>query len=231
MLGPGSGPCPPLDSMRKLTPRRILRGIWNRTGRRFIRRVEFDIMRRSLELPNLRVPRRSAMDVHGESDETFSMWPCTHEIVDKLGKDFPPAKLAHFHQMVDHPDVDFVIRTNPDESVCWGYMMHAVRPFEDPKYRFTIPLQPDEAFQFDGWVHPEHRGRLIAIVGTNWAFDRRRTAGTKAVVVTVRKNDRPAQMYHRRYEFEKIGEVIHWRVGPLRFNKVILDRPADAAQA
>ena len=58
-----------------------------------------------------------------------------------------------------------------------------------------------------------------------------RTAGTKAVVVTVRKNDRPAQMYHRRYEFEKIGEVIHWRVGPLRFNKVILDRPADAAQA
>lgn len=234
MLGPeryGSSPPPP---MSKLSFGRILRGIWNRTGHHVIRRVELDVMRRSLDLPNLRIPRgrRSVMDVHGSDDDEFSMEQCTHEIAEELHGTFPPDKIEHFHRMVDDPNIDFVIRMREDRE-CWGFMMHALRPFQDPLYHLTVPIAEDETFQFDGWVHPDYRGRLIAVIGTNWVFDRRRAAGTKAVVVTVRQKDLVAQKYHKRFGFEKIGQVTHWRVGPLRFNRVRMDRssqtPADPA--
>jgi hypothetical protein len=104
---------------------------------------------------------------------------------EELHGTFPPEKIVHFHRMVDDPNIEFVIRMREDRA-CWGFMMHALRPFKDPLYRLTMPIAEDATFQFDGWVHPDSRGRLIAVIGTNWVFDRRRAAGTKAVVVTVR---------------------------------------------
>lgn len=222
-LWPRSSP-----SMKKFGFKRVLRSIWNRTGRRIVRRIELDIMRRSLDLPNLHIPsgRRSAVDLHGTmNDAEFTMDQCTHEIAEELRATFPSEKIAHFHRMVDDPYIDFVVRMRSDGE-CWGFMMHSLRPFKDPLYRFTVPIAEDETFQFDGWVHPDYRGRLIAVVGTNWVFDRRRAAGTKAVVVTVRQKDHVAQRYHKRFSFEKIGRITHWKLGPFRFNRIKMDRTA-----
>ena len=91
----------------------------------------------------------------------------------------------------------------------------------------SLPLLSSlRAPKLHGWVHPDYRGRLIAVMGTNWVLDLRREQGLDAIVVTVRKNDGPAQKYHRRFGFEQIGEVVHWRIGPWRFNRVKMARPS-----
>jgi len=210
--------------MSKFSPGRIARGLWRRTGHKFIRKVEMDIMRRPMSLPNFELPanRRSPVKDADPNRDDY-MWQCEHKHVDSLAGKFSPAKLKHFHNVVDNPNIDFVIRIREDGE-CWGYMMHALSAFKDPLYHMTVPILEDETYQFDGWVHPDYRGKLIAIEGTNWVFNRRRADGTKGVVVTVRKRDKVAQKYHKRFGFVPIGEVVHWRVGPLRFNSIKMDR-------
>lgn len=208
--------------MGKLTLRRILRGLWNRTGHRFIRKIELDVMRRPVSLPNFKLPtgRRSPV----ADPEDWDMDDCTQAIVDQCVGLFPDDKIAHFRKMADDPAVWFPIRMREDGE-CWGYMMQSERPIQDPLYRFTIPIREREVYQFDGWVHPDYRGRLIAMMGTNWVLDKRRAQGIEGIVVTVRKNDAPAQKYHRRFGFEQIGVVVHWRIGPWRLNRIKMDRP------
>lgn len=161
--------------------------------------------------------------------QKFYMDVATHEMIDRLAGKFTPAKLQHLHNMVDHPDIDFVIRIREDGE-CWGYMMHALRPFRDPEFKHLVPFEVGkDVFQFDGWVHPDYRGRLIAIQGTNWFFDRRRASGHQNIVVTVRKIDKRAMRYHTRYGFEPIGKIDHYVVGPWRINRLQMDPTADQA--
>lgn len=190
-----------------------------------------DILRRPLSLPNPRLPQGRKNRLTEEVDtETFWMHQATHELVDQAVGQFPPEKIAHFHEMVDNEAVDFVIRYREDGQ-CWGYMMNARKPIPDPLYRFTIPLAPDEVYQFDGWVNPQNRGRMVAVIGNNWVWDRRRDEGFEGIVVTVRKKDKPAQRYHQRGGFEPIGEATHWRVGPFRFNRIRMSRPEASVAA
>ena len=207
--------------MGKKSPSRILKGIWRRTGHRWIRRVEFLIMSRSLSEPNLPRPqgRDSAM---GEGDD-FYMDSATNEMIDELKGQFPAKKLKVFRDLANNPDVDFMLRIRSDGR-CPGYLMHAFKPVPDAEYGFTIPIIPGkEVFQFDGWVHPDFRGYLVAIIGTNYALDRRRSSGHQSIVNAVRCKDRTSMKFHLRFGFKPIGKITHYRVGKFRWNKVQMD--------
>jgi len=227
--------------MSKIGSLPVIRDVASFFRRRVYRKIVLDILRRPLSLPNARIPggRRNALQVDGTQgpQDEFSMSEGTHEIVEIMAKTFPKEKIPYFHEMVDDPHVDFVVRLR-DDGECWGYMMNSRKPFRDRLFGFTVPIEPTEVFQFDGWVHPDHRGRLLGIAGQNWVFDRRRAEGFEATVVTVRRQDKAARRYHVRYGFEPIGIVTHWRIGPFKINRVQLDRskleaaPAEAdAQA
>jgi hypothetical protein len=169
--------------------------------------------------PNLKVPKGRGTPVDSVVDENY-MYNPTLEMIESLKGHFPPARLQIFRNMVEDPNIDFIIRMHPEGGL-WGYMMHSMVPMKDVEYKFTIPVIPGkETLQFDGWVHPDFRGMLIAIEGSNWMLDRRRKTGHEAIVVAVRTKDRPAMRYHQRFGYQPVGTIQHYRVGKLRWNKV-----------
>ncbi|MCH2101204.1 MAG: GNAT family N-acetyltransferase [Planctomycetes bacterium] len=212
--------------MSKLGSLPIIRDLASFFRRHVFRKIVLDILRRPLSLPNAPIPRGRLSAMNGEEggDVEFKMDECTHEMVELLAKTFPSEKVPYFHEMVDESDVDFVVRMREDGE-CWGYMMNSRKPFRDRLFGFKVPIEPNEVFQFDGWVHPDYRGRLIAILGQNWVFDQRRAEGFEATVVTVRRQDKSARRYHDRYGFDPIGVVTHWRIGPFKINRVKMNRP------
>ncbi len=208
--------------MSKQKSKRLIRGLWRRTGHRWIRKVEFQIMRRPLAEPNLKIPEGRGTPVDGECDENY-MYNPSLEMIGALNGYFPPARLKIFREMAADPNIDFLIRKHPEGGL-WGYLMHSMVPMKDVEYKFTIPILPgQETLQFDGWVHPDYRGMLIAIFASNWVFDRRRKTGHKAIVVAVRSKDRTAMRFHDRFGYKSIGTIKHYRVGKLRWNKVQMD--------
>ncbi len=200
----------------------LLKRVWKKLTHRWIRVVDFHIMRRPLSLPNYKIPGGKASAVGIEVDENY-MYNPTHEQIDTLEGHFPEQKLQIFHYAIDNPAIDFTARLMPEGGL-WGYMMHSFEPMKDVAYGFTIPIIAGiESLQFDGWVHPEKRGRLVAMEGSNWMLDRRRGTGHEAIVIAVRTQDRPALKYHHRFGYEHVGSIRHYRIGKLRWNKIEME--------
>jgi hypothetical protein len=208
--------------MNQIEKKSLLSRVLRKMTGGWVRVVDFHIMRRPMSLPNYKIPKGKRPPFDFEADQDY-MYNPTHEHIDSLEGHFPAEKLKIFHQAIDNDAIDFILRLMPEGGL-WGYMMHALKPMKDIEYGFRIPIIPGkESLQFDGWVHPDHRGMLIAIEGSNWMLDRRRKTGHEAIVVAVRSHDRPAVKYHQRFGYEKVGSIRHYRVGPMRFNKMKMD--------
>lgn len=211
-----TAPHPPMIQQEKKS---FFRRVWKKLTHRWLRVVDFHVMRRPLSLPNFKIPGNRRPPLDFPCDENY-MYNPTHEMIDSLEGHFPPRKLKEFHDAVDNPDIDFIVRLMPEGGL-WGYMMHTLAPMADVEYKFTIPIvRGEETYQFDGWVHPDYRGMLVAMEGSNWMLDRRRATGHQAIVIAVRTKDRPALKYHERFDYEKVGTVRHYRIGALKFNRV-----------
>ncbi len=201
--------------------RRVLGRLWRFSLGRWIRRVDFLILRRNLDQPTVALPqgRRSPI----KEGESFFVEHGTQRHVDMMVGTFPPKKIAHFRRCVDDPGIDMPVRIRED-GMPWCYMMHACATMRDPIYGFRLPLAPGrDILQFDGWVNPEYRGLMIGILGTNSSYDCREAEGFERVYDVIRKIDKRSARLHQRMGFTQVGSIRHLRIGPLRFNRMQWD--------
>ena len=88
-------------------------------------------------------------------------------------------------------------------------------PHYDPEMRCVVDPGPRGAYWFEGWCRPDWRGKGIANIGMNWAFqDVFPSLGIERVVTLLEEENRPTRRIHNRYHFEDQGIVHHRRYGP-----------------
>ncbi len=196
--------------------RKRLGNAWRSSLGKWFKKLDFWIVCRELDLPDIPLPKGRHSPVHEE--ETFVIDHTSHDQVAKFSTVFPPAKVKQLHKFVDHPEVDLVARMREDGAP-WCYMLHASCELRDPAYGYVLPVVPGrDIYQFDGWVDPNFRGLMIGILGTNSANKLRRAEGYERIYATVRQKDRRSIRLHDRLGFERVGEIEHRRFFGLKFN-------------
>ena len=186
------------------------------------RRVLY-VMDRDLSLPDPVIPQGKNSPMWEDEQNKFTMPLATHENIDGMAAHFPPSKLKILHNRVDDPAIDFTFAPKEDGS-CWGYLMHAIAPYYEKLYNYTVDPGKSGVYQFDGWVNPHDRGRLVAILGIIFMFNRRRQEGYRRIRVIVWANDTRSLRLHKRFGFQEVQRLLYTRLGPFRWTRT-LPRP------
>jgi len=186
---------------------------------RWFKRIDFLIVRKDLTTPDPKIPEGRRSPVR-EGRPRFADH-ATHGHVDLMAKYFPQDKVRLFRRYVDDPRLDFEVRLREEDGFTWCYMMHADYPMRDPAFGYKLPIcEGRDIMQFDGWVNPEQRGRMVGIEGTNFVNSLRREEGFERLYATLNAKDVTSRRLHKRMGFSVVGEIRHWRVGPFKFNRV-----------
>lgn len=185
--------------------------------RKFYRKVEFSIMVRDMAAPDVELPRGRRSPVGDTAN--FNLVHATEEHLPALRATFDRRRYEALKECIEDPNTDVVINTDGGERV-WCFMCHGTRRQKDSFYQIDLPIEEGrDILQFDGWVHPEYRGTMIGILGTNTGNRWRRAEGFERLYVFVRKSDLRSRRLHKRMSFREVGSVYHTRLGPLRFNR------------
>lgn len=197
--------------------RQALSTLWRVGVRSWFRRVEFVIACRDLERPAFRVPTRN----RPEYDESERFLRSTNEEdLPVLERQFSEEKVRHLKRCIAHPEIDFQSRIDEKGDV-WCYIMHGLETMSDPEYGFKMPLRTGhDVYVFDGWVHPEYRGRMVGLIGANDYHELRRSESFRRAYVALRTVDLRSRRIHWRLEYVEVGRIRHTQIGPFRFNKV-----------
>lgn len=197
--------------------RQALSWLWRKGVRSWYRQVDFVIVCRDLQLPEFHVPegRRAPTDDNGPF-----MYPAREEHLPALDAAFPEEKTMHFRRCMADPRIEFLVRVD-SQQVVWAHVMHGLESVPDLVYGFQVPMKKGrDAYVFDGWVHPEHRGWMVALVAANCYHGLRRAQGYRRAYATLRVADVRSRRLHWRLKYAEVGAVRHLRIGPFKFNKV-----------
>lgn len=203
--------------------------LWQHAVRSWFRKVDFVIVCRDLHRADFALPKESRRKL---ADPTDFVIPVTEADFLQLQEMFPPKKVKHFRWAQRHPDIEFLIQ-HEDDKVVRGFVMHGMRAMKDREYGFVVPLQERrDVLIFDGWVDPNARGRMIALVGANWYHQLRRNDGFDRAYAVLRVSDFRSRRLHERMAYKEVGEIHHLQVGPLKFNRIEFEHgqhPAELA--
>lgn len=199
--------------------RKIVGPVWRATLGRWFKRIDFIIVRKDLTTPDPQIPEGRRSPVR-EGRPRFADH-ATQEHVDLMAGTFSPEKLRLFRRYVEDPRLDFEVRLRETDGFTWCYMMHADYAIRDPEYGYKLPIcEGRDIMQFDGWVNPEQRGRMVGIEGTNFVNSLRREEGFERLYATLNAKDVRSARLHKRMGFTVVGEIWHLMVGPFKFNRV-----------
>ena len=208
------------DTMPQSRPsgiRQALATLWRVGVRSWFRRVEFVIACRDLERPPFPVPERNRPDY----DESQRFLRSTTEAdLPVIERQFDADKVQHLKLSIAHPKIDFLSRIGEQGNV-WCYIMHGFETMSDLEYGFRLPLREGhDIYIFDGWVHPDYRGRMVGLIGSNEYHELRRSEGYRRAYVALRTVDVRSRRMHWRMEYVEVGRIRHTQIGPFRFNRV-----------
>ena len=197
--------------------RQMLATLWRVGVRSWFRRVEFVIACRDLDRPPFRVLERNRPDY----DENVRFLRSTTEAdLPALENQFGEERVRHLKRCIAHPQIDFQSRIDEQGDV-WCYIMHGLETMPDLEYGFKLPLRDGhDVYVFDGWVHPEYRGRMVGLIGANDYHELRRGEGYRRAYVALRTVDVRSRRMHWRMEYVEVGRIRHTQIGPFRLNRV-----------
>ena len=206
-----------MTQFKESGPGRVLASLWRWGVRSWLRRVEFVIACRDLERPPYEIPTRYRPEY--DESERF-MHDTGLDALPTLSRQFDPRRLEHLRRCIERRDIDVQSRIDEDGTV-WCYIMHGLKPMQDLEYGFAVPLREGhDVYIFDGWVHPEHRGRMVALLAQNDYHELRRGQGYRRAYVALRTQDVRSRRLHQRMDYVEVGRIRHTKVGPFRFNRV-----------
>ena len=197
-----------------------LKGFSLKIRRRIFQRMELCIMDRDLSLPDPVAPQGRVSPAGESSQEDFDMPLVTHQEVDHMAAYFSPSKLKVLHRRIDDPTIEFRRAQGlMEDGSCFGFLMHATAPFHEELYNYTVDPGKFGVYQFDGWVSPHARGKLVAIRGMIFMANRRRQEGYQHIRVIVWPNDIRSLRLHKRFGFQEVRRIIYTRLGPFRWTR------------
>lgn len=86
----------------------------------------------------------------------------TRKEAEKAVRAFTPEKLKLFLKRMKNPALHYYVAEAPDGSI-HGHCWVAYNDYYDPALGVTIPLQPHQAYFFDGYIAPEHRAGMLPL--------------------------------------------------------------------
>jgi ribosomal protein S18 acetylase RimI-like enzyme len=81
-----------------------------------------------------------------------------------------------------------------------------------------IPLQPGEAYIFDSYTSPQHRGRNVAGTRSLQMIQYMRNAGYKRLIATILPENKPAFRAVSKLGYKPFALIGRWKIGPWRRN-------------
>ena len=104
-------------------------------------------------------------------------------------------------------------------AVVWAATQSAKIDYLD----LEIPLQPGEAYIFDSYTSPQHRGRNVAGARSSQMIRYMRNAGYKRLIATILPENKPAFRAVTKLGYKPYALIGRWKIGPWRrdfFSKI-----------